>query len=115
LKEELAAVFSPPAALKVSTQNCRIWAKNPRVSLEIVRDSPKVNVFCPLSKERVYGPVFFMEIIITGIMYLDMLQQFLIPQLDRNDKKGPIHFQQDGAPPHYLGEVRQYLNAHFPG
>jgi hypothetical protein len=46
------------------------------VSLEHVRDVPKVNVFCALSKGRVYG-TFFMEATITGIAYLDMLQQFL--------------------------------------
>jgi len=31
------------------------------------------------------------------------------------DQEGRIHFQQDGAPPHYLGEVREYLNTRFPG
>ena len=30
--------------------------------------------------------------------------------LDEDDQDGRIHFQQDGAPPHYLGEVRG-----FPG
>jgi len=35
----------------------------------------------------------------TGIVYLDMLQEFLIPQLDEDDQEGRIHFQQDGAPP----------------
>jgi hypothetical protein len=44
-----------------------------------------------------------------------MLQQFLIPQLDEDDQEGPIHFQQDGTPPHYLEEVREYLNTCFPG
>jgi hypothetical protein len=39
-----------------------------------------------------------METTITSVMYLDMLQQFLIPQLDRDDQEGRIHFQQDGAP-----------------
>jgi hypothetical protein len=43
-----------------------------------------------------------------------MLQQFLIPQLDEDDQKGRIHFQQDGAPPHCLEEVREYLNTRFP-
>jgi hypothetical protein len=47
-----------------------------------------------------------METTITGIVYLDMLQQFLVPQLNEDDQKGRIHFQQDGAPPHYLEEVR---------
>jgi hypothetical protein len=46
---------------------------------------------------------------IIGII-LDMLQQFHIPQLDKNDQEGRIRFQQDGAPLHYLGEVREYLN-----
>ena len=50
-----------------------------------------------------------------GIVYLDMLQEFLIPQLDEDDQEGRIHFQQDGAPTHYLGEVREYLNTRFPG
>ena len=101
---------------RVNIHNCRIWgSENPRVSLEHVRDSPKVNVFCALSRERVYGPFFFMETTITGIVYLDTLQEFLIPQLDENDQEGRIHFQQDGAPPHYLGEVREYLNTRFPG
>jgi hypothetical protein len=44
-----------------------------------------------------------------------MLQQFLIPQLDEDDQEGRIHFQQDGAPPHYLEEVGKYLITRFPG
>jgi hypothetical protein len=55
-----------------------------------------------------------MKTTITGIVYLDMLQQFLIPQLDENDQDGRIHFQQEGAPPDYLEEVREYLNTRFP-
>jgi hypothetical protein len=66
---------------KVSTHKSRIWSsKNLRVFLEHVRDSPKVNVFCALSKERVYFRFFFMDMTITGIVYLDILQQFPIPQ-----------------------------------
>jgi hypothetical protein len=48
-------------------------------------------------------------------LQLDMFQQFLIPQLDKDDQEGRIHFKQDGEPPHYLGEVREYLNTRFPG
>jgi hypothetical protein len=54
-----------------------------------------------------------MEMIITSIMYLDRLQQFLTPQLDEDDQEGRIHLQQDGAPPHYLGEGSKYLNSHL--
>jgi hypothetical protein len=56
-----------------------------------------------------YGP-FFMETTITGMVYLDMTQPFLIPQLDEDDQEGRIFFQQDGAPPHY-----EYLSTRFPG
>jgi hypothetical protein len=62
----------------------------------------------------VYGPFFFMETTITGIVYLDMFQQFLIPQLDEDDQEGRINFQQEDAPPQYL-EVREYLSTHFSG
>jgi hypothetical protein len=48
-------------------------------------------------------------------MYLDMLQKFLIPQLNEHDQEGCIHFQQDGAPLHYLEEMREYLNTPLPG
>jgi hypothetical protein len=101
---------------KVNTHNCRIWdSENPRVSLEHVRNSPKVTMFCALSKERIYALFFFMEMAITGIPYLYMLQQFLIPKLDEDGQKGRIHYQQDGAPSHYLGDVREYLSGRFPG
>jgi hypothetical protein len=63
----------------------------------------------------VYGSFFFMETTITSIVYLDMLQQFLIPRLDEDDQEGRIHFRQDGASSHYLEEVREYLNTRFPG
>jgi hypothetical protein len=55
-----------------------------------------------------------MERIITGIVYLDMLQQFPIPQLDEDVQEGRIHFQEDGAPPGYHGEVSINLNTPFP-
>jgi hypothetical protein len=72
----------------------------------------KMNVFCALSKEGVYGP-FSMEATFGGIVCLDMLQQFLIPQLDEDDQEGRIHFQQ--GPPPFFGVVREYLNTRFPG
>jgi hypothetical protein len=56
-----------------------------------------------------------METTITGIVYLDMLQQSLIPQLGEDNQKERIHIQQDGSPTHSLGEVREYLNTPFPG
>jgi hypothetical protein len=53
-----------------------------------------------------------MEGTVTGMTYLDMLQQWVIPQLD--DDSNDYLFQQDGAPPHYHSAVRRYLNEHLP-
>jgi hypothetical protein len=44
----------------------------------------------------VYSPFFFMEMTITSILHLDMLQEF-VPQLGEDDQEGRIHFQQDGT------------------
>jgi hypothetical protein len=64
-----------------------------------------------LMRVTVYGHFFFLkETAITDIVYLNMLQQFLIPQLDKDDQEGRIHFQQDAIPPHYLEKAREYLN-----
>ena len=96
---------------KVNRHNCRIWgSENPSVVFQHERDSPKVNVWCGLMKDRVIGPFFFAEPTVTARTYLDMLELYVVPQLPA----GTI-YQQDGAPPHYALEVRKFLNDNFPG
>jgi hypothetical protein len=46
---------------------------------------------------------------------LDKLEHFLFPQFGEYDHEGGMHFQQDGAPPHYHRDVRKCLNTRFPG
>ena len=75
--------------------------------------SPKVNVFCAISRRRVFGPFFFAETV-TGKVYLDMMENWLTPQLADEEVQGYI-YQQDGAPPHWHKEFREYLNEHLPG
>jgi hypothetical protein len=48
-------------------------------------------------------------------VYLDMFEQFIIPQLGEDGQRGSIHFQQDGATPRYLGDVRENSKTPFPG
>ncbi|KAG8308320.1 hypothetical protein J6590_002408 [Homalodisca vitripennis] len=45
---------------------------------------------------------------ITGLVYLDMLELFVFPQLDDIEQQTGqrIIFMQDGAPPHYHREIR---------
>lgn len=106
-------VFSDEATFhlsgKVNRHNVRIWgANNPHEMVEHHRDSPKVNVFCAVSQNQVYGPFFFEGSTVTGQSYLDMLRNWLFPSLqaDSND----FIFQQDGAPPHWHQMVRAFLN-----
>jgi hypothetical protein len=75
------------------------------------RDSPKVNVFCAVSRRRVFGPFFFADKSVTGQVYLKMLQNWLMPQLAEKE----FIFQQDGVPPHWHMGVREYLSRNLPG
>lgn len=101
----------------VNRHNCRIWgSQQPNNVQEHVRDSPKLNVWCGLLYDKVIGPFFFAEKTINGIVYLDMLEQFLFPQLEDIEAQGGerVILMQDGAPPHYLQLVRDTLNNKFP-
>ena len=52
---------------------------------------------------------------LTGITYLDLLQQFLEPQLIQDGILDSVVYQQDGAPPHFALMVWNYLTDTFPG
>lgn len=110
-------VFSDEATFhlsgKVNRHNVRIWGtENPRVIVEHVRDSPKCNVFCALSNSKVYGPFFFAEATVNGHSYLSMLTEWLMPQIVEDVPN--FVFQQDGAPPHFHNDVREYLDENLP-
>jgi len=67
-------IFSDEATFhlsrKVNWHNVRIWGtENPRVVIENVRDCLKVNVFCAVWNEKVYGPFFFEEPTVNGMIY----------------------------------------------
>jgi hypothetical protein len=55
--------------------------------------SPKVNVFCAVSRSQIHGPLFFSENTITG----HVLEHFHFPQLEVNS----VIWQQDVVPPQY--------------
>jgi hypothetical protein len=48
-------------------------------------------------------------------MHARMLSDWLLPQLETIEdyQDGQLHFQQDGAPPHWALTVRDWLNRHF--
>lgn len=108
--------FSDEATFHVSgvvhRHNVRIWAReNPRVFQEYDPHSPKVNVWCGLTMNRVVGPYFFEDQTVNKDNYLNMLETFAYPILNTINN---VIFQQDGAPPHWARVVRQSLNQTFP-
>lgn len=110
-------IFSDEATFsvsgKVNKQNVRIWgSEKPHAIREHERDSPKVHVWCALKHNRVIGPFFFSEKTVRSGPYLDMLQNFFLPQVQGQRN---IIFQQDGAPPHWALAVRDWLDRKFPG
>ncbi|KFM64525.1 hypothetical protein X975_16921, partial [Stegodyphus mimosarum] len=98
----------------VNRQNVRIWgSENPYEYREAQRDTPKVNVWCGLMHDGVIGPFFFTEKTVSSVVYLDMLENFVFPQLE--ELQPHVFLQQDGAPPHWGTIVRTSLNDHFTG
>lgn len=64
------------------------------------------------------GP-FFIEGNLNGELYLDMLQNLIVPAMRQaaaaqNMQWNEVIFQQDGASAHFKREVTDYLNLTFP-
>jgi hypothetical protein len=79
----------------------------------------KINAWCGIIGRNIIGP-FFIDCNLTSAKYLQLLQQ-VIPRLrqifvnyeDRNILAETVWFQQDGAPPHFGLQVRQYQDVIF--
>lgn len=70
---------------KVNRHKVRIWVtEQPHQTVEQMTDSPKFNVLCAATQEKVYGSFFFAENTVTEITYLDMLVHYLFPQLEND-------------------------------
>ncbi|KFM71424.1 hypothetical protein X975_15209, partial [Stegodyphus mimosarum] len=113
-----SVIFSDEASFHLSgivnRHNVRVWRSgNPHEYHEAQRDSPKVNVWCGLMYDRVIGPFFFTEKTVSSVVYLDILENFVFPQLE--ELQPHVVLQQDGTPPHWGTIVRSSLNDHFTG
>ena len=113
----LRLIFSDEATFhlsgKVSRHNVHIWGlENPHEIVQHEHHSPKINVFSAVSVRKVYGPFFFEGNSVTGNSYLEMLLDWLFPQL--NEDSEDLIFQQDGAPSHSHNQVRRFLNETLP-
>ena len=97
----------------INRHNSRIWgSQNPHETYELERDSRKLNVWCGIMHDKIIGPFFLAEKSITAQIYLDLLTEYVSPQLEQYQLQ--VVFQQDGAPPLWGLQVRQFLNDTFP-
>lgn len=106
----------------VNKQHFRYWAENnPRQIHERPLHSPKVTVWCAISKFGVIGPYFFEEngqtVTVNAERYVSMLDNFFEPQLEElmeETNMGDIWFQQDGATAHTARVSMTKLRQMFP-
>lgn len=107
----------------INRHNCRYWAnENPHWMEESHTQHPqKLNVWAGLIRGHIIGP-FFLRENLNAASYLQLLRDEIVPSINRlfPNQANPalisddIWYQQDGAPPHYGVNVREYLNEVFP-
>lgn len=97
--------------------NMHQWAEeNPNATRErAFQRRFRVNVWAGVLGDQLIGPYVFEESL-NGERYLHFLQHTLPILLDGVDanQRDAIIFQQDGAPPHYTNEVREWLSLNYP-
>ena len=74
-----------------------------------------VNVWCGLLGNKLSGPFVF-DNSLTGNTY-EVFLRYELPGLLEDiplKERSQMYFQHDGAPPHYIRCVREYLNESFP-
>ena len=100
---------------EVNRHNIRYWASsNPHQLLTAPLHSPRTTVWAAVWAGGVIGP-FFHDETVTGLRYLSMLQEDVLPVLRTIDafNEDQLFWQQDGAPPHFFKPAREWLNVHF--
>lgn len=98
----------------VNRHNCVFWrADNPHITIEVEHTSPGVMVWAGVSYDGIVGP-HFLEGNVTGDRYLNLLVNHVIPELQNRENFHRMWWQQDGAPPHFATNVRNFLDQQFP-
>ena len=111
-------VWSDEATFKlngsINRHNCTYWGpENPHVMVDHHVNLPGITVWCGLSSRGLIGPFFF-DATMTGPVYLNLLQQSVMPSIREDFEQEEFYFQQDGAPPHYHRDVRFFLDRILP-
>jgi hypothetical protein len=103
----------------VNKQNFHYWSEtNPQQVHERLLHSAQGTVWCAIAEFGIVGLYFFEEwgimVTVTSDCYIEMLENFLWPQLEEMDVAN-AWFQQDGATAHTAQRCLQVLREMFPG
>lgn len=97
-------------------KNKHYWAsENPhKIQPVKIQGRRSVHVWCGLLKNQVIGPIIF-DGYLTGNRYLDFIQNIIENYLEELPVRqyNNLVWQQDGAPPHNIGQVTEYLNGRY--
>jgi len=98
-------------------KNSHIWASlNPHGHREIqFQGRRSISVWCGILNDKVIGPIFY-EGSLSGERYLHFLENDIENLLDYLPLRqyNELIWQQDGAPPHNVVPVRNFLNNRYP-
>lgn len=95
----------------------RYWSDvNPHFNVDVTSAHPqKVMVWAGIIGTHLIGPYFF-DAYVNGQNYLDMLQEFVLPELQNiGINPANVIFQHDGAGPHRDLNVIQFILETFEG
>ena len=68
----------------INRHNSRIWgSQNPHETYELERNFPKPIVWCGIMHDKIIGPFFFAEKLITAQIYLDLLTEYVSLQFEQ--------------------------------
>lgn len=102
----------------VNFHNTHEWAdENPRAYFEYGhQDRFSINVWVGVIAEHLIGP-WVLPNRLNGALYLQFLQTVLPELLEDLDleTRAEMYFMHDGAPPHFVVDVRAHLDRTFPG
>lgn len=107
----------------VNRQNFRIWSReNPHRVRERPLHPKQINMWMGFTSTFMIGPYFYGEYDEEGELkpfnvnsqsYLRMITDYVVPALQQHGFLGRAIIQQDGAPAHTAGIVREYLENQF--
>lgn len=96
--------------------NEHVWSvNNPRaIKQSHFQHRWKINVWAGIIGDQIFGP-HFLDNTMNGANYLHFLREVVEDNLDCLDLqlRRTMWFQHDGAPPHFLRDVRAHLNHEF--